>query len=190
MQQLVADDSLLGQYVDCPSCGKRFRVQQERNGDSLTCSAQSQMISMTPAIVFMGLFSFLFFVPYLNVLLSILGVVYALKLHYKCWSAIPTNYARTTPGKAVGYMFIPFYSLYWVWPSVNGLADDCLTFAKSKGIRGFDSIRHLGLVLTILVYFPIPIIFFVVWLLFYQRVTHVLNGIKMMDMPPQQINAK
>lgn len=28
-----------------------------------------------------------------------------------------------TPGQAVGYMFIPFYNLYWIFACNNGLAD-------------------------------------------------------------------
>ena len=30
-------------------------------------------------------------------------------LHYKCWKEIPVDVARTTPGMAVGLLFIPFF---------------------------------------------------------------------------------
>ena len=50
--------------------------------------------------------------------------------HYHLWSVLPTQFAETTPGKAVGYMFIPFYNCYWVFRSylavnrgLNRLAD-------------------------------------------------------------------
>ncbi len=32
---------------------------------------------------------------------------------YNFWKSIPQEFARTTPGKAVGFMLIPFFNLYW-----------------------------------------------------------------------------
>ncbi len=32
---------------------------------------------------------------------------------YNFWNSIPKAFARTTPGKAVGFLFIPFFNLYW-----------------------------------------------------------------------------
>lgn len=29
-------------------------------------------------------------------------------VHYRCWKAIPADIARTTPGVAVGLLFVPF----------------------------------------------------------------------------------
>jgi len=53
-----------------------------------------------------------------------------LRLLYKAWAALPEGCARTSPGKAVGYLFIPFYSFYWCWNVVPGFArdfNDCVT---------------------------------------------------------------
>ena len=57
MQQLVADDSILGQYVDCPACGKRFRMEARsasgggyytvRRGDTLYKIASKHGISVS-----------------------------------------------------------------------------------------------------------------------------------------------
>lgn len=52
------------------------------------------------------------------------GMVYALIILYRCWSLIPSPIARTTPGKAVGFLFIPFFNWYWVFQAVHGLAED------------------------------------------------------------------
>lgn len=57
-----------------------------------------------------------------------LGMVVAnilfLRMLYRAWAALPSSRARTTPGKAVGYLFIPFYHLYWGWKVIPGFASD------------------------------------------------------------------
>lgn len=55
--------------------------------------------------------------------------------------------ARTTPGKAVGFMFIPFYSLYWVFQVWVGLAAD---MNKTLDMRGVNASRlSTGLAIAI-----------------------------------------
>lgn len=40
-------------------------------------------------------------------------VVYLIQI-FKFWQLVPNSEAETTPGKAVGFLFIPFYNLYWI----------------------------------------------------------------------------
>ncbi|HUQ49803.1 MAG TPA: hypothetical protein VM056_03730 [Terriglobales bacterium] len=54
----------------------------------------------------------------------IYGTVVQMVLLYKCWSAIQDGQARTTPGKAVGFMFIPLFNLYWMFQVIYGFAQD------------------------------------------------------------------
>lgn len=58
----------------------------------------------------------------------IFGLIYHLIALYRCWSVIPSAIARTTPRKAVGYLFIPFFNLYWIFVAVRGLAVDANEF--------------------------------------------------------------
>jgi serine/threonine protein kinase len=44
-------------------------------------------------------------------------------LHHSCWSVLPARYRATTPGKAVGLLFVPFFNFYWAFPSFMKLAD-------------------------------------------------------------------
>jgi len=94
-------------------------------------------------------------------------------VHYRCWKAIPADIARTTPGVAVGLLFVPFFNFYWYFVSYAGLAEDC---AKALGSKG--SSRGLGITLGILsitcwtfvaaiplMTIPLGIAHFVVWLL-------------------------
>lgn len=56
-----------------------------------------------------------FFVAY-----YILSLVYL----FRAWKAIEPARPRTTPGKAVGFLFIPFFNLYWLFVAYFGLAND------------------------------------------------------------------
>jgi hypothetical protein len=52
------------------------------------------------------------------------GAVVVLVLFYKMWAAIQDGHARTTPGKAVGFLFIPLFNLYWAFQAIWGFAKD------------------------------------------------------------------
>ena len=215
MQQLAADDSILGQYVDCPTCGKRFRLQP-RPVAGASGSLTETSISMTPALVFQcialaysGLELMMVLgeadedaldgLALLGIVPLILGLVFTCILHYKCWKAVPSGFARLTPGKAVGYLFIPFYNLYWAFPSFGGLGSDCAVVAANKGWRGFSALPGLGLTYAILwcvdlfaqnipVFgFFAGVAEFVIWLLFYRGVVRLLNGLSMADSEPRRI---
>lgn len=53
-------------------------------------------------------------------IIYIIGLVF----HYKVWKAIQDGYASTSPGKAVGFLFIPIYNIYWLFRSLDGFARD------------------------------------------------------------------
>ena len=53
-----------------------------------------------------------------------------LRMIYKAWAALPSSHARTTPGEAVGFMFLPFYNLYWFWNACVGFAKDFNRYTK------------------------------------------------------------
>jgi hypothetical protein len=40
------------------------------------------------------------------------------------WSAIQDGHARSTPGKAIGFLFIPFFNLYWIFQVWAGFPTD------------------------------------------------------------------
>ena len=44
---------------------------------------------------------------------------------YRAWSCLqPGGLARSTPGKAIGFLFIPFFNYYWLFMAFYGLAKD------------------------------------------------------------------
>lgn len=55
---------------------------------------------------------------------SLYSIIVYYVLLYKAWSSIQDGQARTTPAQAVGFMFIPFFNLYWMFQAVWGFAVD------------------------------------------------------------------
>ena len=53
------------------------------------------------------------------------GVAIELLLFYKMWDAIPTTQASTSPGKAVAFLFIPGFNIYWALLMLTAFAEDC-----------------------------------------------------------------
>ncbi len=71
----------------------------------------------------------------LGVLLSLFGSVLWFVLIYKMWAAIQDGgFARTTPGKAVGFMFIPFFNIYWIFQAFWGFSKDYNTKIEAQQI--------------------------------------------------------
>jgi len=70
---------------------------------------------------------------FIGMIAMIWGVVLAYIYIYRMWTMIQDGYARTTPGKAVGFMFIPFFSLYWVFVAYHGWSLDYNQFIQRNG---------------------------------------------------------
>jgi hypothetical protein len=64
------------------------------------------------------------------VLMTVLSNV----LLYRAWAQIQDGPARTTPGKAVGFRFIPFFHFYWEFVAVKGLAEDLNAYTRRRGM--------------------------------------------------------
>ena len=53
------------------------------------------------------------------------AVVFMYMLLYQLWKLIPADIARTSPGKAVGFCFIPLFNIfYWFFVAFGGLGKD------------------------------------------------------------------
>jgi hypothetical protein len=91
---------------------------------------------------------------------SLVGVVFIVVFIYKIWKVIPKKIARTTPGKAAGYYFIPFYNLYWVFVIYWGWCKDYNLYTRKAEPRVPQMSESLGLALCVipLVVFGINIV--------------------------------
>ncbi|MGE9270364.1 MAG: DUF4339 domain-containing protein [Verrucomicrobiales bacterium] len=70
----------------------------------------------------LGIASMLMMLGFLLFTLNVIPVYIAL---YRAWACVqPGGLARSTPGKAIGFLFIPFFNLYWIFQAFYGLAKD------------------------------------------------------------------
>lgn len=59
-----------------------------------------------------------------GVICSIIGSIMQLIVLYRGWACLQHSNPRTTPGNAVGFLFIPLFNIYWMFVAYCGLAKD------------------------------------------------------------------
>ncbi|MBN2019190.1 MAG: hypothetical protein JW749_03075 [Sedimentisphaerales bacterium] len=64
----------------------------------------------------------------------IFSVLIELMLFYRMWAAIKDSQTSITPGRAVGFLFIPVFNIYWALCMVIGFAEDYNSFIRRRGI--------------------------------------------------------
>ena len=84
----------------------------------------------------------------IGIVVLIVGTIFGCILHYHLWKVIPEDIARTTPGKAVGFLFIPLFNFYWMFVSCLGLSKDLNKALQQRGVHCQVS-EGLGLALCI-----------------------------------------
>jgi hypothetical protein len=57
-------------------------------------------------------------------LLFLVGAIMSFIFLYRAWFILQPGLPRTTPGKAVGFLFIPFFNLYWKFVAYHGWSQD------------------------------------------------------------------
>lgn len=82
--------------------------------------------------------------------LFIVALVFVSLLHHRCWESLPSRFRVTTPSKAVGYLFIPLFNLYWAFISWPKLADGLLAWQKTQRTSVLTDARGLALSYAIL----------------------------------------
>lgn len=80
----------------------------------------------------------------------IFAVVMLAILVYKMWAAIQAGPARTTPGKAVGFLFIPLFNLYWMFQAYWGWTVDYNRYVTEAGITAPRAPQGVALTFCIL----------------------------------------
>jgi hypothetical protein len=95
---------------------------------------------------------------------------------YKMWAAIQDGHARTTPGKAVLLMFVPFFNLYWIFQVLPGYATDYNAFIERHRIQAPKLSQGIILATMLLpLAFPLSLLF-MPWLLI-ARVCEAVNAL-------------
>lgn len=88
-------------------------------------------------------------------------------LLYKAWSIIQDGNASTTPEKAVGFIFIPFYNFYWIFKSWHSFARDYNLYLARYGLKSPKMKESLFLAFCILfICITVPILNYIAGLPF------------------------
>ena len=61
---------------------------------------------------------------FLAALIQVFTIAVLLAFVYKAWKAIQDGQARTSAGKAAGFLLIPFFNIYWLFQAIWGFAKD------------------------------------------------------------------
>jgi hypothetical protein len=90
------------------------------------------------------------FIGFITAWAIFFGLYYGFYLLHLLWTLIPADIARTTPGKAVGYSFIPAFTCYWAFITYKGLAEDMNKMLEQRGLQ-YRVNENLGVAIWILV---------------------------------------
>ena len=66
------------------------------------------------------------------------------------WSAIQDGEASATPAKAVGFLFIPVFNIYWALSMITGFAEDYNAFIQRHSVKTKDLPLMLFLVYAVM----------------------------------------
>jgi predicted Zn finger-like uncharacterized protein len=66
------------------------------------------------------------------------SVAVELMLYYKMWSAIADSEASISPGKAIGFLFIPVFNIYWALLMFTGFTEDYNLFIHRRSLKTKD----------------------------------------------------
>ena len=96
-------------------------------------------------------------------LFAVACAVFDCLILHRGWSAVQDGHTDVTPGKAVGFNFIPFFGLYWVFVSHVGLMRhlnrrlEAAGKSSAKVIEGMALTYAILSVLSLLIVFIFPI---------------------------------
>jgi hypothetical protein len=102
----------------------------------------------------------------------VLGIPFMYVFLYKMWAAIQDGQARTTPGKAIGLLFVPIFSYYWIFQVLPGYATDFNKFVDRHRINAPKLSQ--GLILAAMF---IPGINLILWWMVFGRVCDGVNAL-------------
>lgn len=116
---------------------------------------------------------FMLFILLVFLIFSAVSAISFYRLVYNLWKIVPPEIAETTPGMAVGLLFIPFFNLYWIFVAYGGLARAYNRMSGGR-IPDLESFVRTGNVFEVLTWIPYlggicSLVSFILQLLFMKR---------------------
>lgn len=122
----VTSDPAFAEFAEASASGESAEFSEDSGAEGMmetpdpAHTAAMESAAMESASTF-GLDGIIFLLGWAAMLVSaILFYIYI----YRAWYCLQKGGAQTSPGKAVGFMFIPLFNIYWVFIAINGLPKD------------------------------------------------------------------
>ena len=94
----------------------------------------------------------------------ILGGIYSYVILFRAWHVIQAGRARTTPAKAVGFLFVPIFNFYWIFVAYHGWANDWTrirsSYSNLMAAPRASSGQFLAGCFLIVLFFPVGVFLF------------------------------
>ncbi|MBR0224953.1 MAG: DUF4339 domain-containing protein [Thermoguttaceae bacterium] len=123
------------------TCGALGMVFRELGPESALSSNSSEWT--------VALFSFLSTILFIvSSITSIFAAVTSFVFVFNFWKSIPRKFARTSPGVALGLLFVPLFNLYWSFVTFRGGSldlDSSLQYYAQHGMNQNERPKHAGL---------------------------------------------
>ncbi|MCX5773011.1 MAG: hypothetical protein NTX05_00115 [Fusobacteria bacterium] len=98
----------------------------------------------------------------------ILSIIFSMILLYYFWESIKDGSStRISPGKAVGFMFIPFFNLYWSFQAYVGLSADMKSYLEENKISARAPSNLVGggiVILSVFLVFSAKGVIILLWI--------------------------
>lgn len=88
-----------------------------KGGHTASTAAAGDTAAMAPMMLGFAMYG-------LCLLCMVLSMIFFYMNIYRAWSCLSAGAPCTTPGKAIGMLFVPFYNLYWMFVAISGLPKD------------------------------------------------------------------
>jgi len=140
----------------------RDSIRRKRSCDGLYVRKLIYFWSLLVAMLVSCAFNYLTFIEHewlnggaitplniIRVMIPIYHIVVISVLCYKMWSVLPASAARTTPGKAVGFQFIPLFNLYWFFQAWWGWVKDFNCYLEERQLASHHISEGISLAFCI-----------------------------------------
>ena len=94
---------------------------------------------------------------------------------YKMWNAINDGQTNPTPGKALGFLFIPFFSIYWIFVVWPGWTTRYNAYIQRHGIQAQQ--QGMGLIIAAMLCGWIPLVGLILWAIVLGKVCGAVNAL-------------
>jgi serine/threonine protein kinase len=148
VQRITAEGQVPGQVVAPPTEAVRRKPVNCVPALSLCCLTTALFIACDLANVAGHQDILKALLPW-SILSWIVGGVFWSILHYSCWKVLPEKYRATTPGRALGFIFVPLFNFYWAFITFPKLATGFNALKRDHPELRIRNLRAVGIAYAI-----------------------------------------